>query len=240
MLLAKIQVRWKYLENKMGPRQPPQLQDVPSRKWVFAAQPVGLGRLLRTEALLPAQSRGPQSLQRLRGLRPAFLLARAFAQPVGLGRLLRTEAPLPAQRRVLQCLQLLRGFRSAFLLARAFAQPVGLDQSLRTEAPLPAQRRVLQCLQLLRQLNRLSPQGPAQSPSVPCDPLPRFDKLGLVRLSLSNPPNYQKRGAIALNARPSAASKASTPLIVTKPGGAQRKNHYPKQCPFPRAMWWVC
>ena len=182
----------------MGPRQPPQLQDVPSRKWVFAGQPVGLGRLLRTEALLPAQSRVPQSLQRPRGLRPAFLLARAFAQPVGLGRLLRTEAPLPAQR------------------------------------------RVLQCLQLLRQLNRLSPQGPARSPAVPCDPLPRFDKLGLVRLSLSNPPNYQKRGAIALNARPSAASKASTPLIVTKPGGAQRKNHYPKQRPFPRAMWWVC
>src|SRR5438876_8979533 len=105
MLLAKIQVRWKYLENKMGPRQPPQLQDVPSRKWVFAGQPVGLGRLLRTEALLLAQ------------------------------------------------------------------------------------RRVLQSLQLLRQLNRLSPQGPARSPAVPCDPLPRFDKLGLVRLSLSNPPN---------------------------------------------------
>src|SRR6266568_869789 len=124
MLLAKIQVRWKYLENKMGPRQPPQLQDVPSRKWVFAGQPVGLGRLLRTEALLPAQSRVPQSLQRLRGLRPAFLLARAFAQPVGLGRLLRTEA-LPAQRRVLQSLQRPRGFRSVFLLARAFAQPVG-------------------------------------------------------------------------------------------------------------------
>src|SRR5438046_4735245 len=148
MLLAKIQVRWKYLENKMGPRQPPQLQDVPSRKWVFAAQPVGFGRLLRTEALLPAQSRVPQSLQRLRGLRPAFLLARAFAQPVGL------------------------------------------DQSLRTQAPLPAQRRVLQCLQLLRQLNRPSPQGPAQSPAVPCDPLPRLDKLGLVRLSLSNRSNY--------------------------------------------------
>src|SRR5437773_102992 len=198
MLLAKIQVRWKYLENKMGPRQPPQLQDVPSRKWVFAGQPVGLGRLLRTEALLPAQSRVPQPLQLPRRLRPPFLLARALAQPVALGRLLRTEALLPAQR------------------------------------------RVLQSLQLLRQLNRLSPQGPARSPAVPCDPLPRFDKLGLVRLSLSNPPNYQKRGAIALNARPSAASKASTPLIVTKPGGAQRKNHYPKQRPFPRAMWWVC
>src|SRR5439155_372633 len=156
MLLAKIQVRWKYLENKMGPLHSPQLQDVPSRKSGVARQPVGLDRLRRTEALLPAQSRVPQSLQ------------------------------------------------------------------------------------LLRQLNRLSPQGPAQSPAVPCDPLPRFDKLGLVRLSLSNPSNYQKRGAIALNARPSAASKASTPLIVTKPGGAQRKNHYPKQRPFPRAMWWVC
>src|SRR5438477_7225712 len=100
MLLAKIQVRWKYLENKMGPRQPPQLQDVPSRKWVFAAQPVGLGRLLRTEALLPAQSRVPQSLQRPRGFRPAFLLARAFAQPVGLDRFLRTETLLLARSRV--------------------------------------------------------------------------------------------------------------------------------------------
>src|SRR5438552_17704819 len=97
MLLAKIQVRWKYLENKMGPRQPPQLQDVPSRKWVFAGQPVGLGRLLRTEALLPAQSGVKQALQGQRGFRPAFLLARTFAQPVGLDQSLRTEALLPAQ-----------------------------------------------------------------------------------------------------------------------------------------------
>src|SRR5439155_20106064 len=130
-----------------------------------------------------------------------------------------------------QPLQRPQWHRPPFLKARTVAQPVGLDQSLRTEALLPAQSRVLQSLQLLRQLNRLSPEGPARSAAVPCDPLPRFDELGLVKLSLSNPPNYQKRGAIALNARPSAASKASTPLIVTKPGGAQRKNHYPKQCP---------
>src|SRR5207249_5178928 len=146
MLLAKIQVRWKYLENKMGPRQPPQLQDVPSRKWVFAGQPVGLGRLLRTEALLPAQSRVPQSLQRPRGLRPAFLLARTFAQPVGLGRLLRTEPLLPAQSRVPQSLQRPRGLPPAFLLARALAQPVGRGRLLRTEGLLPAQRRLLQPL----------------------------------------------------------------------------------------------
>src|SRR5437773_1295677 len=142
MLLAKIQVRWKYLENKMGPRQPPQLQDVPSRKWVFAGQPVGLGRLLRTEALLPAQSRVPQSLQRPRGLRPAFLLARAFAQPVGLGRLLRTEALLPAQRRVLQPLQRPRGLHPPLLLVRASAQAVAFGRLLRTEALLPAKLRL--------------------------------------------------------------------------------------------------
>src|SRR5437667_6353421 len=133
MLLAKIQVRWKYLENKMGPRQPPQLQDVPSRKWVFAGQPVGLGRLLRTEALLPAQSRVPQSLQRPRGLRPAFLLARAFAQPVGLGRLLRTEALLPAQRRVPQSLQRPRRLHPVFLQAPACAPPVARGRLLRTD-----------------------------------------------------------------------------------------------------------
>src|SRR5437773_12464331 len=134
MLLAKIQVRWKYLENKMGPRQPPQLQDVPSRKWVFAGQPVGLGRLLRTEALLPAQSRVPQPLQRPRGLRPAFLLARAFAQPVGLGRLFRTEALLPAQSRVLQSLQLPRVLHPACPLAPAFSPPVAPTPLLRFAA----------------------------------------------------------------------------------------------------------
>src|SRR5438552_12092291 len=170
MLLAKIQVRWKYLENKMGPRQPPQLQDVPSRKWVFAGQPVGLGRLLRTETLLPAQSRVPQSLQRPRGLRPAFLLARAFAQPVGLDHSLRTEALLPAQSRVPQPLQRPRGFRPAFLLARAFAQPVALGRLFRTEVLLPAPRRVLPCLELLLQLSRLLSKRPGLSPALPRDP----------------------------------------------------------------------
>src|SRR5438876_9704186 len=158
----------------------------------------------------------PQARQQPRGYRLASLQRRILVQPVGLDRSLRTAALLPAQSRVLQSLQRPRGFRPAFLLARAFAQPVGLGRLFRTEALLPAQRRVLQSLQLLRQLNRLSPQGPAQSPAVPCDPLPRVDKLGLVRLSLSNPPNYQKRGAIALNARPAAASKPSTPSLVTK------------------------
>src|SRR5207244_10091057 len=127
-------------EKRREQLHPPPLRGGLWRKWVLAGQAVGLGRLLRTAALRPAHSRLPQSLQRPRGLRPAFLLARAFAQPVGLGRLLRTEALLPAQR------------------------------------------RVLQSLQLLRQLNRLSPQGPARSPAVPCDPRPLFDKLGLVSL----------------------------------------------------------
>src|SRR5438876_12391073 len=150
MLLAKIQVRWQYLENKMGTRQPPQLQDVPSRKWVFAGQPDGLGRLLRTEALLPAQSRVPQSLQRPRGLRPAFLLARTFAQPVGLGRLLRTEALLPAQWRVPQSLQLLRRLRPACLLGPALSHPVGLGPLPRIDDLRPARLRVSQSPQLQR------------------------------------------------------------------------------------------
>src|SRR5207244_5492795 len=100
MLLAKIQVRWKYLENKMGPRQPPQLQDVPSRKWVFAGQQVGLGRLLRAVDLLAAPTCVLESLQRPRWLRAALLICVSVGQPVGLGRLLRTEALLPAQSRV--------------------------------------------------------------------------------------------------------------------------------------------
>src|SRR5437867_6897521 len=145
-VLAKIQVRWKYLENKMRPQRPQQLREVASRKSAFGQQRIGLDRSVRTEALRWTQSRALQSLPQPRRVRSAFLLARALAQSVGLDRSVRTEALRWTQSRALQSLPQPRRVRSAFLLARALAQSVGLERSLRIEALLWTQSRPLQSL----------------------------------------------------------------------------------------------
>src|SRR5947199_8642205 len=134
LVLSKIQLRWKYLENKMRPQRPQQLREVASRKSAFGQQRIGLDRSVRTEALRWTQSRALQSLPQPRRVRSAFLLARALAQWVGLDRSVRTEALPWTQWRALERLALRQTVLSVFPVARGLLACAGLVRSLRTEA----------------------------------------------------------------------------------------------------------